>query len=124
MDFTIKLVNNSDVFDAIKERWEYMKLYKLLKDDLFEYIDDTVEYIKESAKLNFMRWNILNKRLLCGGPIKGTYEGEVDAVRQYVNKRFDTLTNLINRKTEAMLLEKVDSCWGYNGTWINCRLPY
>ena len=124
MDFTIKLVNNSDVFNAIKERWEYMKLYKLLKDDLFEYIDDTVEYIKESAKLNFMRWNILNKRLLCGGPIKGTYEGEVDAVRQYVNKRFDTLTNLINRKTEAMLLEKVDTCWGYNGTWINCRLPY
>ena len=123
-DFTIKLLNNSDVFDAIKERWEYMKLYKLVKNDLLEFIDNTYEYVKESAKLNFMRWDILNKRLMCGGPIKGTYEGEVEAVKQYITKRFDTLTDIINRKTEETLLEKVESCWGPNGTWAQCKLPY
>ena len=123
-DFTIKLLSNNDVFDAIKERWEYMKLYKLIKDDLFEFIDNTYEYVKESAKLNFMRWDILNKRLMCGGPIKGTYEGEVEAVKQYITKRFDTLTNVIDRTTKETLLEKVESCWGPNGVWVGCRLPY
>ena len=109
---------------AVKERWEYMRLYKLLKDDLIKFIDNSSEYVKESAKLNFMRWDILNKRLICGGPIKGSYEGEVEAVKQYITKRLDTLTDIVNRANQETLLEKVESCWGKNGVWAGCKLPY
>ena len=123
IDFTIKLLNNTEILDSIKERWEYMKLYKLVKNDLFEYIDDIYEYIKESAKLNFMRWNVLNQRLLCGGPVLyGSHEGEVKGVKEYIDKRFDTLTRVIYNTTEESLLEKVDTFWGPNGKWIGCNL--
>ena len=61
---------------------------------------------------------------MCGGPVKGSYEGEVDAVKQYINKRFDTLTNIIDKTNRDTLLEKVETCWGPNGTWVECNIPY
>lgn len=64
---------------------------------LLAYIDETVELLNESQVLNFKRWQILSELVHENPQASGTYQGEVEIVKNYVNKRIPKMDTFIGR---------------------------
>lgn len=64
---------------------------------LLAYVDQTVALLNESQKLNFFRWDILNQRVHENPQALGSYEKEVDVVKNFINKRVSKMDVLIRR---------------------------
>ena len=64
--------------------------------ELGEIVDKTKELLQESQELNFKRWNILNQTVHQNFQALGSYEAEVQVVKQYINGRLDKFDQLIN----------------------------
>ena len=58
-------------------------------------VDRYAEQLAESQELNFKRWNILNEYVHMNPVAPGSYEGEVQRVKDYLNERFAQLDRII-----------------------------
>lgn len=65
-------------------------------ESLNEYIDEIAENLDASQKLNFTRWNILNERVHENPRALGSYAAEVEAVKAYLETRFEDLDRLFD----------------------------
>ncbi|MBO5420302.1 MAG: CotH kinase family protein [Bacteroidales bacterium] len=64
--------------------------------ELNSLVDETKELLLESQELNFKRWDILNQTVHQNFQALGSYEAEVQVVKQYINGRLDKFDQLIN----------------------------
>ena len=60
-------------------------------ESLIRYIDDTEALLQESQHLNFMRWKILDKEVHENPRAAGSFEGEVEYLREYIRERIPNL---------------------------------
>ena len=58
-------------------------------------VDRYAEQLAQSQELNFKRWNILGKYVHMNPAVSGSYEGEVQRVKDYLNERFAQLDRII-----------------------------
>ena len=58
-------------------------------------VDRYAEQLAESQELNFKRWNILGEYVHMNPAVSGSYEGEVQRVKDYLNERFAQLDRII-----------------------------
>lgn len=77
--------------------WEEAKRNGLDAASMLEYVDETVELLKESQELNFKRWPILNQWVHMNFQALGSYEAEVGTIRTYIQQRVTKLDELIKR---------------------------
>lgn len=97
-DMVVRIVKNDKAAHArLIELWEQAQANGIDAASMNAYIDQTVELLDESQRLNFIRWNILNERVHQNPQALGSYEAEVGTVRKYINQRVDGLDNLIRR---------------------------
>lgn len=68
-----------------------------IDNTLLDYVNETAALLNESQKLNFLRWPILNQRVHQNFQALGSYEAEVETVRNYIEQRFETLDRIIKR---------------------------
>ena len=66
---------------------QYRKSGAISEEALLAVIDDAAEQLDESQKLNFIRWDILNRQVHQNPIAHGSYEAEVDNVRKYIRER-------------------------------------
>lgn len=82
-----------------KDRWNYVKNNGYF-DVFFQRIDETAEYIKKSAEMNFQRWQILG---IYVWPNAGnvwertTYQSEVDFFKEWITLRIEWMDKEINK---------------------------
>jgi hypothetical protein len=74
----------------VKARWAEVRKAGV-KEFMINYINSTEEYLESSQQNNFQRWNILNKIVYRELAARGSYEAEVDFLRQYVGNRISYL---------------------------------
>jgi len=89
-DFFINLLKTKNIMNNIEKTWIELRANGLNFEILKSFIEGKKELLKESANLNFLKWY--------GSEIgKGEkdYFDSVAIVTNYVEKRFDTLTDLI-----------------------------
>ena len=82
---------DTDARARLVEIWDQAKP-KL--ENLNDYVDETAALLEESQQLNFKRWPILNQYVHQNPQVKGTYQGEVKVVKDYITgrlKKFDQL---------------------------------
>ena len=106
MDFTKTLVGNKIVIQNIQKTWEKVCSTGLNENSLISFIEQIKEEIKESAELNYMKWDNYVKPKnpwewdwgdMGGfGRISETFDAGVERLKEYVRKRFSSLSNLIN----------------------------
>ena len=58
-------------------------------------VDRYAEQLAQSQELNFKRWNILGENVHMNPAVSGSYEGEVQRVKDYLNERFAQLDRII-----------------------------
>jgi len=68
----------------------------ITKDALLQVVDNYASELNQSQRLNFMRWDILNSYVHQNPTIYGSYEGEVNNVKNYISERIDWMDNKLN----------------------------
>lgn len=62
---------------------------------LIQFIDDTAEYLDRSQTLNFLRWPILSQQVHMNPRAAGSYKGEINYLKAFVNTRLPRLDDII-----------------------------
>ena len=102
LNFTITLIGEKSIINYIKETWENLKKTTLNEDALINFIDQQQELIKESAELNFIKWDnyVKEKNSRKRGRSKintKSFTADIDTLKDYIKKRFVSLTNIIDK---------------------------
>jgi hypothetical protein len=93
--FINKILQNSLVINKTMTIWKEITKTRLNMNYLSNFIDNQINLIEESRKLNFMRWNISNKKLSFNQKIYSSYEEEINYVKDFINNRINWLNNYI-----------------------------
>ena len=96
-----KIINNDIVTEKIKKEWEKIINYILEIEYLESYIDKIVLDINESRYLNFMRWNIMDKEVYFNSKIYGSYEEEINVLKNFIKNRINWMNYHILNKTNT-----------------------
>ena len=106
-DLTTKLIRNKDIIEYIQNEWIYLCDTVLNESVLIDFIEEQRIYLKESAELNFLKWDNFVEEYDPYGFNWGTrdylfgrkgenFKVSVDVVKDYIRKRFESLSNVIN----------------------------
>lgn len=80
------------------ELWEIARTQQGIDEaSMLAYIDQTAQLLDESQKLNFLRWDILSQRVHENPQASGTYQGEVNIVKNFMTKRIPKMDILIGQ---------------------------
>ena len=107
-EFAVKLLNNEKLLEKIKETWREMTQEKVTKEKILNYVDEQVEIINDSQKLNFKRWDVLNKKINASPTARCSYKREVAFLKDYIPKRFDLVTQIVESATTTSVNKEVD----------------
>ena len=96
--FVTRIVRMDPVAKArLKEMWNDLRDSGVITpESLVQYVNDTEQYLDQSQKLNFTRWNNLNFDVNMNYQHLGSYPAEVDVVRKFINRRVTDLDKFIN----------------------------
>ena len=120
------LLSIEKVLKKVKDVWQEMTNTVFTKEVIRDFIDEKVEEINESQKLNYMRWDVLNKKQFMEAVLRGSFEAEVDYLKEFVEDRFDVFGNIVDTATVESVLEEVKgrNPWGGGGGWGNGDRPW
>ena len=93
--FINQIIENNEIIEKIKAEWQYLIDNKIKIEDINNYIDEMKDYISESRNLNFIRWDILNKKIAFNPKSYGTYDEEINVLKSFVKNRINWLNNKI-----------------------------
>ena len=113
----MKLLSNESLLQKVKDVWNQMINGEFNKENLINYINEQVELINESQKLNFIRWDILNEKQFLQPTARGSYEAEIQFLKEFIENRFNIYGQIVNSATTQSVNEEVKGGW--NGGWGN-----
>ncbi len=109
-DFVNRIVNDiPGSKKAIRTLWENALNDGLNAKVLSEYFEKRARRIDDSQRLNFIRWDILDKYVHANPEAVGSYEGEVKRVSKYLAERFDHLNNYISQFSDTNGIDDIIS---------------
>ena len=86
--FTRLVVTDDEAIARLQNMWaELRDAGRFVPDELAACVDSLRRQISASARLNFIRWPYLNQYISLTPEIRGTWDAEVDVVRNYVYGR-------------------------------------
>ncbi len=78
----------------LKARWNELKAEQI--DTILDYIEDSAASLTQSASNNFQRWPILDQWVWPNAVVTGSYEGEVQYLREWLQTRIAWMDAQIN----------------------------
>lgn len=97
-----RLFQDPTFADAVKERWNWMKNEGIL-ENLFAHIDARALWLSEVQQANFELWDILNIYVWPNRVVTGSYQGEVDAIREWLEIRIEWMDKQFNPDNYALV---------------------
>lgn len=95
--FVNRLLSDTKAMKELQQLWSDARDNGLMDvESLIGYVDSTAQVLERSQKLNFKRWNILNSYIHCNPRVAGTYEGEIQYVRDFLAQRILWMDNRLN----------------------------
>lgn len=108
-----QILTNEHILQKIKDTWYEMVNTVFTKEIIRDFINKQIDYINESQKLNFMRWDVLNSRQFMEAATRGSFEAEVDYLKDFVENRFDVFGQIVSSATPESVLEEVKKSGGF-----------
>ncbi len=101
LDFVNRIIKqDAGAATELSNIWSELRQNGNLNYEYFEArIDEYVKELEESQKLNFERWPILNRSVQKNQKVFGSYEGEVNNLKNFLEGRFTVLDRFMNRHT-------------------------
>ena len=101
------ILSHETTLQKLKEIWNIYMKDKVTKDILLKFINDKVEEINESQRLNFIRWDIFNTKVLLNPVLRKSFEEEVDYLKYYIQKRYDILDEIVKNASPESVSREV-----------------
>lgn len=90
------LVSDTKARERLKYLWSDARVNRHYNPTYYcKLVDRYAEQLAQSQELNFKRWNILGEYVHMNPAVSGSYEGEVQRVKDYLNGRFAQLDRII-----------------------------
>ena len=91
-----QILKNTEVTNEIKKAFKEIIANNTIDlEKINRSIDEKVELIAQSRKLNFMRWKILDKLVESNPKVYSSYEEEISVVKDFLKKRIIWLKDFI-----------------------------
>jgi len=104
-DFVNRVLSDPYADATLCSIWAEMRRTKAFSSkSLFAYVDSLAQVIDESQKLNFTRWDNLGQLLTLQQFAPGTYEGEINIIKDYLEERILWIDNMLGYEE----IEEVD----------------
>ena len=95
-----RVLSDPSVFANLQELWARLrKKGNFEPEDVAADVDSLRNEIRASANLNFIRWPYLNQWLSLNPAVPGSWEEEVDRVRDYVHDRVAWMDEMLSYGT-------------------------
>lgn len=86
--FVTRILSDAKVITQLQDMWaELRDKNAFTEQDMRDYVDSLRTLVSASARLNFIRWPYLTQKVHCNPTVWGTWDNEVDVVRDYVGGR-------------------------------------
>ena len=120
--FISKLMSCEDTLNAVQQKWRDVTINDFTKEKVFNFIEEQIQYLDQSVKLNFKRWDVLNKILQYEAVARGTYEEEIKHLKEFIEERFMIFGNMLLSANTSSFEVKEERMWpGWNphdwGNW-------
>ena len=97
--FVSRILSDKGAKQRLVEIWSDMRDRGLFTPESFvAYVDSTAQVLDASQKLNFIRWPILDSPVHQNVSALGSYEAEVDVLRNYFRERIAWIDKFLNYK--------------------------
>lgn len=103
-----KILSHEKTIEKLKEVWDNYIKNIVTKENLIKFINEKITQINESQRLNFIRWDILNTKVLLNPVLRGSFEAEVDYLKEFIQKRFDILNDVVKNATFESITAEVE----------------
>ena len=91
-DVVNRLLSDEELFLQLQLMYAELRDSSVItKESLLEVADYYALELDRSQQLNFLRWDILNERVHSNPVVLGSYEAEVEHVKNYISERIDWL---------------------------------
>lgn len=123
---TTNIINDETTKAQLIDIWDEARHNGIDEESLLAFIDNMSEQLQESQKLNFTRWNIINQYVHQNPRIYGSYQGEVNNVKNYLKERITWIDNklgytFVPREPEPDPNINTD---GISAHHVNWKAPY
>jgi hypothetical protein len=88
-----RLMEDKNFRNAVRDRWNENKTSI---SSIPSFVDEFAMRLTYSQKKNFQKWNILNEKVYLNLQVAGSYEGEVNYLKNYLTNRIDWLDTEFN----------------------------
>ena len=93
-NFVSRILSDPYAGEMLSSIWADMRKSKAFSvDSLWAYVDSLGVVMDESQTLNFTRWDNLGQLLTLQQFAPGTYQGELDIVKNYLKERINWIDN-------------------------------
>ena len=95
--FVSRVLSDQAAFSRMQEMWARLRKSGAFEpEDVAADVDSLRDEIRSSANLNFIRWPYLNQWLSLNPAVPGSWEAEVDRVRDYVHDRVAWMDEMLS----------------------------
>ena len=96
-DFVGRVLSDPSVFSKLQVMWAKLRMKGSFEPkDVAADVDSLRREISSSARLNFIRWPYLNQWLSLNPVVPGSWDKEVDRVRDYVYNRVEWMDQMLS----------------------------
>ncbi len=90
---TNNIINDNTTKAKLISIWDNARHNGLDEESLLAYVDDLSQQLNRSQELNFTRWPIMNEYIHQNPVIWGSYQAEVNNVKNYIRDRIAWIDN-------------------------------
>ena len=90
---TNNIINDNTTKAKLISIWDKARHNGLDEESLLAYVDDLSQQLNRSQELNFTRWPIMNEYIHQNPVIWGSYQAEVNNVKNYIRDRIAWIDN-------------------------------
>ena len=123
----IHILSNDIVLQKVKDTWNEMTNTVFTKEKVIGFLDEQIKYINESQRLNFIKWDVLKKRLFFEAKCRGSFEKEVDYLKKFIGERFDVFGEIVKNATKESIINetKTNLLFNFrhrNNPWVKNKI--
>lgn len=98
---------------TMQAEWARLRQTGIIEESkLLELVDMYADSLSQSQIMNFWRWPIMNETIHENPVIWGSYEAEVENVRNYISGRIPWMDNMLSCEQDSYKLTLSSAGWG------------
>ena len=105
-EFALNILSNEKTIAKLKEIWKKYSEKTVKKEEIMTFVNEKIKEIEQSQKLNFMRWDILNTKIIVNPAARGSFEAEAEYLKKFIQQRYDITDKIVKKATHDSIISK------------------